>query len=117
MRTRRPLNVRTQLAKALRLVRRAKGFGQEDFANVSGRTYLSELERGLKNPTLEKLDALAHTMNVHPLAVLAIAYMNGMREQELDGLLERVGKEARAILARSDAVKPRKAKAGTSKKP
>ncbi len=33
---------------------------------VSSRTYLSTLERGGKSPTIEKLDAIAKRMDIHP---------------------------------------------------
>ncbi|WP_164708174.1 helix-turn-helix domain-containing protein, partial [Pseudomonas viridiflava] len=46
------------IGAALKEAREAKGLTQEDFVGVSGRTYLSEIERGLKSPTLEKLDQL-----------------------------------------------------------
>lgn len=51
-----------------------KGGSQEDFSVISSRTYLSSLERGLKCPTIEKVEDLAAFVNVHPLTVLAIAY-------------------------------------------
>lgn len=41
---------------------------------VSGRTYLSDLERGLKLPTLGKIDTIARALNVHPLSLLMLAY-------------------------------------------
>lgn len=42
-------------AAALRLVRKAKGLSQEDFGDVSSRVYISELERGIKSPTVAKV--------------------------------------------------------------
>ena len=59
---------------ALKEVRESKGLTQEDFVGVSGRTYLSEIERGLKSPTLEKLDQLATHMGLHPLELLVACY-------------------------------------------
>ncbi len=41
---------------------------------VSGRTYLSDLERGLKLPTLGKIDSIARALNVHPVSLIALAY-------------------------------------------
>ncbi|KXS54187.1 MAG: helix-turn-helix domain-containing protein [Marinobacter sp. T13-3] len=55
---------------ALRRQRKARSLSQEDFTRVSSRTYLSELERGLKNPSLGKVGELAETMGVHPLTLL-----------------------------------------------
>jgi transcriptional regulator with XRE-family HTH domain len=39
------------------------------------RTYLSSLERGLKSPTIDKLEQLASVLGVHPLSLLAMAYI------------------------------------------
>jgi transcriptional regulator with XRE-family HTH domain len=59
---------------ALRTLRKAKKLSQEDFGALSSRTYVSSLERGLKSPTLNKVDDLAQIMDVHPLTILALAY-------------------------------------------
>lgn len=53
---------RAAFAKALIQARAYQGLTQEDFSDVSSRTYISALERGLKSPTLEKLDELAETL-------------------------------------------------------
>jgi len=58
---------------------------------VSGRTYLSDLERGLKLPTLGKIDSIARALNVHPVSLLMLAY------QEHDHL------EPRKLLATLEA--------------
>ena len=104
------MDLRRGLARSLRLVRKAKGIAQEHLSDVSGRTYLSEIERGIKNPTVEKIDALAKAMNVHPLTVLTIAYLPQLREQDLEALQNRVNKEARALLDKADVVWPKKAR-------
>ncbi|MCZ8074813.1 MAG: helix-turn-helix transcriptional regulator, partial [Paucibacter sp.] len=63
----------SKFPEALRRLRRARGLSQEDFDAVSGRTYMSALERGLKDPTMRKIEQLAAVMNVHPLALLVLA--------------------------------------------
>ncbi|TCT09682.1 transcriptional regulator with XRE-family HTH domain [Paralcaligenes ureilyticus] len=68
------MDLRTGFGLALRQVRTQKELTQEDFSNVSSRTYLSTLERGLKSPTIDKVDALADVLDVHPLTLLALAY-------------------------------------------
>lgn len=104
------MDLRHGLAQSLRLVRKTRGFAQDQLSDVSGRTYLSEIERGIKNPTLEKLDELAKAMDVHPLTVLTIAYLAHLREQELKALQNRVSKEAKALLAKADIAWPKKAR-------
>jgi len=64
------MELQQALGRALRRQRKAKGLSQEAFTAVSSRTYLSELERGIKNPTIGKIEDLAATMGVHPLTLL-----------------------------------------------
>jgi transcriptional regulator with XRE-family HTH domain len=59
---------------ALKTVRKARGLSQEAFSDVSSRTYMSSLERGLKSPTLSKVAELCEVMDVHPLTLLTLAY-------------------------------------------
>lgn len=66
---------------------------------MSGRTYISSLERGLKSPTLEKVDQLASVVGVHPLTVLALSY--GVKDKKsLTKLLTNVEAEIIEILDR-----------------
>lgn len=83
---------------ALRRLRRARGLSQEDFDAVSGRTYMSALERGLKDPTMRKIEQLAAVMNVHPLALLVLAYSDGSGSK-VGRLLAQVEQEVLAALA------------------
>lgn len=69
------MELETAIGEALRQLREAAHLTQEDFVGVSGRTYLSELERGLKSPTVEKIDQLASRLGVHPLALLTLCFM------------------------------------------
>jgi transcriptional regulator with XRE-family HTH domain len=76
---------------ALKAVRKARGLSQEAFSDVSSRTYLSSLERGLKSPTLSKVSDLCEVMDVHPLTLLTLAY--GGNDKDRDKLFERVRRE------------------------
>mgnify|MGYP002357139784 FL=1 len=64
------------LAKALKMVRKARGLSQEAFSDVSSRTYMSTLERDLKSPTISKLAELCEVMDVHPLTLMTLSYSN-----------------------------------------
>ncbi|MFI8683977.1 helix-turn-helix domain-containing protein [Brevundimonas diminuta] len=59
-------DVRQRLAANLQKHRRAKGLSQEGFAHEAGihRTYVSDLERGARNPTIEIIDRLARALGV-----------------------------------------------------
>ena len=79
--------------QALKKVRTDKKLTQEDFSTVSSRTYLSSLERGLKSPTLEKIDQLAGHLHVHPLTILLATYVGKDDHQDVENLLQRVRME------------------------
>ncbi|VVP87711.1 helix-turn-helix domain-containing protein [Pseudomonas fluorescens] len=71
----------------LKQARKCKGLTQEDFSQISSRTYLSTLERGLKSPTLEKVEQLASVIGIHPLSLLARCYLGQGGELDLDELI------------------------------
>lgn len=79
------MDSRKALGSALRNVRISKGLSQESFSDVSSRTYLSTLERGLKSPTLLKLEALCATLGIHDLTLLtlALAYRDEKAPEQL----------------------------------
>ena len=62
------MDVRDRLAKNLRQLRQDKGWSQEAFADEAGvhRTYISDLERGARNPTIMVVDKLATALGVTP---------------------------------------------------
>lgn len=78
---------------ALRAIRKQKGLSQEDFSEVSGRTYMSALERGAYSPTIDKLDALASVLGVHPVTLLTACYLSEDLSTEPQELLLRVREE------------------------
>lgn len=53
---------------ALRSLREQAGLSQEDLAHMSGlhRTYVSQLERGLKSPSLNVIWDLARALRLRP---------------------------------------------------
>lgn len=81
---------------ALRLLRKKRGLTQEDFDAVTGRTYLSALERGLKSPTLDKVNELASVLGVHPLSLLSLSYAQG-EPSELINVLEKLRQELSSL--------------------
>lgn len=80
----------------LQLARKSRGLTQEDFSIVSSRTYLSSLERGKKSPTISKLEELASVIGIHPLSLLALAYLPST-ELERRELCELVTSELQTI--------------------
>ncbi|MDY6803105.1 MAG: helix-turn-helix transcriptional regulator [Cyanobacteriota bacterium] len=51
--------------------RQLQQLSQEDFEGAAHRTYISDLERGLKSPTLETISKLADRLQVHPTELIA----------------------------------------------
>ena len=56
--------IRREFGRAVRRQRNKTGMSQENLAQIAGidRTYLSGIERGVRNPTLEKIVELAQAM-------------------------------------------------------
>lgn len=84
---------RNNFATALRSVRRSKGLSQEAFGLVSSRTYVSTLERKIQSPTLNKVDALAEVMGVHPLTLLTRSYLRKTDATSVDKVLALVASQ------------------------
>ncbi|KVW42646.1 hypothetical protein WK94_18555 [Burkholderia ubonensis] len=82
-----------RIGAALRMLRQAKGVSQEDFGVVSSRTYVSAVERGLKSPTLGKIEQLAEVLGVHPLTLLATAYLNEYSQKGVEATLSELRSE------------------------
>lgn len=64
----RRVDIRKILGANLKRLRTAKGWSQEDYAFEAGihRTYISDIERGARNPTIEVLVKLAAPLGVEP---------------------------------------------------
>lgn len=88
----------SSFARALRTARKARGVSQEEFDTISSRTYISALERGLKQPTITKVDALAGVLGLHPLTLLALSYGNKQSAADVRRLLDRVQQELEDLL-------------------
>jgi transcriptional regulator with XRE-family HTH domain len=60
------MDIRKKFGKRLRALREERGWSQEEFADRAGlhRTYVSAVERGVRNPTLSVLDRLAKALGV-----------------------------------------------------
>ena len=60
------MDIRARLSHNMRRLRRSKDWSQEELAHQAGlhRTYISDLERGARNPTIEVVDKLAVALDV-----------------------------------------------------
>lgn len=60
------MEIRVRLSLNMRRFRQSKGCSQEEFAHEAGlhRTYVSDLERGERNPTITVVDKLPVAVEV-----------------------------------------------------
>jgi transcriptional regulator with XRE-family HTH domain len=67
------MDVRKLVGRNVRQLRRQRGWSQEDLAWESGldRTYVSGVERGVRNPTVLIVDRLAKALKVGPDVLLS----------------------------------------------
>lgn len=87
------MDINLSFGKALKLIRKKRGLTQEDFSDVSSRTYMSTLERGMKSITLEKLEDIAGVLGVHPITILLMAYSEEAGNIQTKELLTNLVKE------------------------
>lgn len=62
------VDICARLGQNVRKLREAKGWSQEDYADRAGihRTYVSDIERGKRNPTVTVVEKLAAPFGVSP---------------------------------------------------
>ena len=62
------MDIRQRLGTNVRKLRHAKGWSQEDYADRANihRTYVSDIERGARNPTATVIEKLAKPLGVAP---------------------------------------------------
>ena len=62
------MDIRQRLGRNLRRLRMEKGWSQEAFADEAGihRTYVSDIERGARNPTIAIVEQLAKPLGIPP---------------------------------------------------
>ena len=60
------MNINTQLGMRIRYLRKEKKMSQEDLALESGinKNYLSDVERGMRNPTVTVVEKIATALGV-----------------------------------------------------
>lgn len=67
--------LQTRVGRAVRRLREAAGYSQEEFASIVGvhRTYMGLIERGQTNLTLDSLERVARALGLSPAALLVEA--------------------------------------------
>ena len=67
------MEIRQRLAQNLRRLRTERGWSQEEYADRAGihRTYISDIERGARNPTIMIVEKLAQALDVKAAELIA----------------------------------------------
>jgi len=91
------MELRAAFSASLKQARTARGLTQESFSDVSSRTYMSALERGIRAPTIEKLEELCEAMGVHMLSLLALSYLKKDPALTIQDLLNHVMLEVQEL--------------------
>ncbi len=67
------MDIRKRLGSNIKRLRQAKGWSQEDYADRAGihRTYVSDIERAARNPTISVVEKLARALKVTASDLLA----------------------------------------------
>ena len=62
------MDIRRQVGRTVKALRDAEGLSQEELADAAGlhRTYVSGVERGVRNPTIQIIAKLAKALGVEP---------------------------------------------------
>ncbi|MDO7785712.1 helix-turn-helix domain-containing protein [Desulforamulus aquiferis] len=65
-------NIRVLLGKNIRKIRSEKGLSQEELAFACGlhRTYISDIERGLRNVSVDNIHKIATALDILPMELL-----------------------------------------------
>lgn len=66
------MSIQHTFGKNVRRIRESKGWSQDKLADESGlhRTYISGIERGVRNPTIEIVSVIALALEVSPSHLL-----------------------------------------------
>ena len=75
------MDIRKRLGRNVRHLRTREGWSQEDYAERAGihRTYVSDIERGERNPTITIVEKLAVALGVSASELLAAATLEAKR--------------------------------------
>lgn len=66
------MKLRAVVARNLRVLRKQKGFTQEELADSAGinRNYVGQIEREEKSPTVDMLEKLSKPLEIDPIQLL-----------------------------------------------
>jgi len=78
---------------ALKEVRVRKGIAQEQLG--ASQSFVSTIERGIRSPTIEKMEEFAERLGVNPATLMILMQVG--QEGDVDELLAKIRDEIRAL--------------------
>lgn len=66
------MSLKTGFATVLKAMRVSRGLTQKHMADTTSRTYMSKLEQGRSNPTIDKLTAISGALELSPLTLFTL---------------------------------------------
>ena len=87
------MDIKEAFGMALKKARNSKKLTQEEFSNISSRTYISSLERGKKSITIEKLEDISTVLNIHPLTLMFLTYGKRNEDNNFTELFQLINNE------------------------
>lgn len=77
------MELHRQFGLNVKRARKAAGLSQEAFADMSGlaRSYMSDVERGARNPTLRIVETIAMALEIAPEVLLSASFDPKLKEQ------------------------------------
>lgn len=87
------MELKKAVGKAIKDVRNSKGLRQEFFSDVSSSSHISRVESGQYGATIEFIEKIAGAMDIHPLTLLTLSFLNVNDEQDAASLQQVVLKE------------------------
>lgn len=91
------------VGRALKQLRAARGFTQEDLIATVSRRHVGRIEQGLQLPSIATLEHLAEGLQVHPLTVLAVAYARRFDSASIEKVLKSVRTDLSTLLPEDGA--------------
>ncbi|RJG12919.1 XRE family transcriptional regulator [Pseudomonas cavernicola] len=95
------MELKQAFGEAIRRMRERKELPQEGVG--ASQSYISSIERGLKSPSLEKIEKIATVMGVHPMSILATGFLLKEPGLSLDDLLNKIRRETIANLTHNSS--------------
>jgi transcriptional regulator with XRE-family HTH domain len=83
------------LGTSLRSYRQARDLPQEGLG--PSQPYISNVEAGRGSASLDKIEQMSEVLGIHPVSLIAAAYITSTERLNVDGLLDQIRMELKII--------------------